>query len=95
MMLFLLAAGCFVGLAGAFLAGRAQAGAIVRQVRAHVVPYLRRKAAEAQLELRPEDPRASEVDVVREACKLADQLTEHDRRDVALSNTLQMQRPEK
>jgi hypothetical protein len=93
MMVFLLAAGAFVALCGAFLAGRAQGGAIVRQVRVHVLPYLRKKAAEAQLELRPENPRASEAEAVLEACKLADQLTEHDRREVALSNTVQMQRP--
>jgi hypothetical protein len=93
MMVFLLAAGAFIALVGAFLAGRAQGSAIARQIGAHVLPYLRKKAAEAQLELRPENPRASEADALLEACKLADQLTEHDRREVALSTTVQMQRP--
>ena len=93
MMVFLLAAGAFIALCGAFLAGRAQGGSIARQVRARVLPYLRKKAAEAQLELRPETSHASESDAVLEACKLADQLTEHDRKEVALSNTVQMQRP--
>ena len=93
MMFALLTLGAFVALAGAFLAGRAQGGAIARQVRAHLLPYLRRKAAEAQIELRPDDPRKSEAESVREACKLAEQLTDHDRKEVALSSTVQMQRP--
>ena len=93
MMLILLAIGAFTALAGAFLAGRAQAGAIARQIRVHVLPYLRRRAAEAHLEVRPEDPRASATDAAGEACQLAEKLTEHERHEMALSSTVQMQRP--
>ncbi|HJZ84131.1 MAG TPA: hypothetical protein VKN99_03130 [Polyangia bacterium] len=89
-MLALFAIGAFVALAGAFLAGRAHRKALSEQVRAAILPYLRRRAAQSGLEVQPEDPRAGAADSVREACALAQKLTDLERRDLALGATMEM-----
>jgi hypothetical protein len=92
MMLLLLTAGFLVALAGAYFAGRAQGGAASEKVRTRILPYLRRKAAEASLEVRPEDPRATAAETLELASQLAEDLLKKERHELALGNTLEIPR---
>jgi len=57
------------------------------QVRAHVEPYLRRRATELQLDALASDPGAAPDAIVAGICALADQLTAREKADVSLGDT--------
>jgi hypothetical protein len=74
-----------------FLSGQFQRRSMqaALRLRASVEPYLRRRAAEIdEVPPRPTDPSSSPDQILRSLCDLADRLMEHERRQVALGDTL-------
>ncbi len=63
---------------------------VVLKLRAHVEPYLLRRASETQLDPRPgpTDPMSDADEILDQLCAVADRLTERERDQVALGDTM-------
>lgn len=74
------------------LPSRARRGArrAVLKLRSHVEPYLLRRASETQLDPPPgpTDPMSDVDEILDQVCALADKLTERERDQVALGDTM-------
>jgi len=74
------------------LPSRARRGSqqAVLRLRAHVEPYLLRRAADVQLDPAPgaTDPTAAADEILDNVCALADRLIERERHQVALGDTM-------
>jgi hypothetical protein len=69
---------------------RKQTLALTQQLRAHVEPYLRRRAAELQLDSSPTLPSQPPAEVVFNLCQLANQIVARERVQPFLGDTMEM-----
>jgi hypothetical protein len=69
---------------------RRQALRLALRLRSQVRPYLQRRALEAKLDVAPAEQVQDPEQIVDDICQLADNLTQHERSQIELGDTMNM-----